>query len=240
MQRRHNNLLIDWLVRNKIQRDGELFKITSNDGLFQNIVCGIYISNGRGKGVVSVKAMNKGVMIAIIAVIALSFLCSPVFAAEAYGPAHEGDLTVVLPGGGTQSSGTGSPDMTISPGVKITLSGGGFAPRAKYDILWDGRVLIDPYADDNGYASYQFTVPSSAGSGIHTVSMQGPAESGGTLVLSSNISVKADKAAGTAKQKTSKATSFPYTGGGWLLYVLISGIAFIIIGFGTKLIRRAR
>lgn len=175
----------------------------------------------------------KAIVSVVIVLLLISFSCSPTTAKEKekgakehkkiepYGPAIQGALSIGLPGGNTissgggssggasSSSGGGSSGGGISPGVKITISGGGFAPYAKYDILWDGKVLIDPYADENGFASYEFTIPTSADTGIHTVSMQGNAGSGGTLVLSSNVAVKAKKIAGTVKRGTENKTLLP-------------------------------
>lgn len=228
------------------------------------------------------KAIVSAVVVLLLAILS----CPPALAVEPYGPAKQGTLNVGFPGGntpsgggnsqdggsqggGTSQGGEASRDEGIKPGVKITISGGGFAPFAKYDILWDGKVLIDPYADENGFASYEFTIPASAASGIHSVSMQGEAASGGTLVLSSNVKVKAKEVAKTVKRGTEnkallpaedtgrqkgaaktlergtkktgkKAKAFPFTSGGIILYALIACIVLAFVGFGMKIFLRAR
>lgn len=176
--------------------------------------------------------MSKGNKVLAVAVVALMLLVSlSSFAlAEPYGPTHKGGLSVVLPKAGS------SPSGVVAPSSKVTVSGSGFEPNAKVEIVLDGKVVAEVYADANGSVSYELTLPAEVASGIHTVSAQGPAEAGGTLVLSDNV-VVAGK--GTTKTGTSEASAFPFTGGDALLFALVAGIALVAAGFGMKLIKRS-
>lgn len=163
------------------------------------------------------KAATKATVIAAVAV--LFVLAIYPLAHATYPPQSSGSLDVSK--------------EEASPGSKVVLSGSGFAPHAKYDILWDGKVDIDPEADASGNATYTYTIPSNATAGTHTISMSGPAAGGGTLVLSSSITINGS---GTTQQ----SSTFPFTGGGLLLVALAAGIVLVGTGFGVKLLRRVR
>lgn len=168
--------------------------------------------------------ISRKVEVIVLVAVALSLvitLCPFAIAVEPYGPAQQGALKIGIPDGktlqgggsssgwGTSQDGEASRDNAVKPGVKILISGGGFAPFAKYDILWNGKVLIDPYADEKGFAWYEFTIPANADTGIHTVSMRGEAATGGVLTLSSNVFVKAKKVTRTVKSGSENGVPLP-------------------------------
>ncbi len=166
---------------------------------------------------------TKAMAAIVLMLVVLSY--SVTFATEPYSGTNTGDLNVGLPGGKSLSS------SGVLPGTKVVLSGSGFAPKSKYTVFFDGGLVEDPYADASGNVYYEYTLPLGTSVGTHTLSIQGTAPSGTTLVLSANIKVLSKK---------SGLSSYPFTGGGLLQYLLIAGVALLVAGFGIKLVRRAR
>ena len=178
---------------------------------------------------------SRAIMLAIIAVAFMFLSFAMAFAVEPYGPTHDAPLEMA------PSPKDTTPDGKVIPGGSVTLSGGGFAPNTKYDILWDSKVWIDPLADANGFASYAAKIPSDATPGVHTISMMGAAAAGGTLVLSTEIAVASEKTVPVnPRLGDSPNENLPLTGGVVPFYALLAGIAFLSIGLGLRLFARGR
>jgi hypothetical protein len=80
---------------------------------------------------------------------------------------------------------------TARPGAPVSISGGGFAPGATIQITIASTPTLLSTVNADGSGSFQTTVvlPSSLEPGIHTLSATGANPAGGTLVLSSQITV---------------------------------------------------
>ncbi len=140
----------------------------------------------------------------------------------------------VLPYGAVTTTTLATSDTTVVPGQTITCSASGFAPNEKYSVLWDGVVIVDPFTDASGVATFSFTIPLDASAGLHTLSAVGPGAGGGTLIASVTIRVTGV----TAAVPPTRAEIFPITGGLPLWILLIAGLVSVVGGFGLKL--RAR
>jgi hypothetical protein len=132
---------------------------------------------------------------------------------QPYGPTFTGSATVSR----TQAE----------PGDSITVSGGGFKPGSTVEVLWDGVKVASAVADQDGFVSVQFRIPSDASAGVHTISLVGVREDGGTLVLTKNIEVVGVVSEGV----------LPFTGGQLMLILLIGGLILVVAGFGLRVLR---
>ncbi len=173
---------------------------------------------------------NKAKTVAVSLMFFLLLLFFPAISLATYPPPTPGDLNTSL------TNGSGVPASGVLPGTNIVLSGSGFAPNTKYDVLWDGKVVVDPLADSSGNAQYTYSIPSGATAGLHTVGLQGTKQGGGTLYLSASLTVISNSS-GISRTRSS---SYPFTGGTLLLLLLAAGILLVFAGFGIKLLRRAR
>jgi len=177
-----------------------------------------------------------------------------VFASEPYGPTHSGSLKI-------EPTDTTS-DGKVYPGSKVAVSGSGFVPHTKIDILWNGKALNSYskasgtttnakysaaqsgsilYADAGGAAAYAFEIPKDATPGIHTISMMGAAAGGGTLVLSTDVFVEGEKIVAPVipnldESPALRNTELPLTGGELQLYLLIAGISFVFLGLSLRFV----
>jgi len=81
---------------------------------------------------------------------------------------------------------------TVKPGDTVHVSGDGFAPGAHVDLeLHSTPVSLGGVdADGAGEFSTTVTIPSSTSSGTHTIEATGEAATGGTRVLSAEITVQ--------------------------------------------------
>jgi hypothetical protein len=135
---------------------------------------------------------------------------------QPYGPTYTGSATVS--------------QTEAGPGELITVSGSGFKPGSTVQVFWDGVKIASAVADENGFVSVQFRIPSDASPGVHTVSLVGERAQGGTLTLSKNITVVGVVSEGL----------LPFTGGQLMLALLVGGLVLAVAGFGLGILRPNR
>ncbi|MGH8873793.1 MAG: hypothetical protein ACRDVM_00865 [Acidimicrobiia bacterium] len=82
-------------------------------------------------------------------------------------------------------------DSTPAPGDPVTVSGGGFEGGARVSITFesDPVQLAVTSAGPSGAFSATVRIPTDAESGTHTLRAQGEAAGGGTLVLSTQVTI---------------------------------------------------
>jgi hypothetical protein len=89
------------------------------------------------------------------------------------------------------SGGLAVSSSSVAPGGRVTISGGGFAPGAQVQITVASTptLLATVSADGSGSIQATVTIPSNLEPGTHTLSATGANPAGGTLVLTSTITV---------------------------------------------------
>lgn len=156
--------------------------------------------------------------LAVAAVVALLTMFAVVSAAGAAGYDTSGTLTLSK--------------STVAPGESLTASGSGYAAGASVTLELHSAVvsLGTVAADSTGNFSKQVTVPSDATLGAHTVKSLGLAPNGGTLTLSSPLTV-------ASSGITNKPTGpLAFTGAGWV--IPLAGLGLAAVGVGVVLQRR--
>jgi hypothetical protein len=80
---------------------------------------------------------------------------------------------------------------SVEPGGSVTVSGDGFEPGAtiQISIASTPTLLTTVTADGSGSFSTTVTIPASIDPGVHTLSATGASPDGGTLTLSTTITV---------------------------------------------------
>lgn len=74
-----------------------------------------------------------------------------------------------------------------SPGSTVTCTGTRFVPGSVVTVYLDGKPVGSTTADSRGRASFVITAPSGTNRGLHTITMQGNRQRGGTLVLMNKV-----------------------------------------------------
>lgn len=119
---------------------------------------------------------------ALFALVAGLVLPATVALAQDY-PLDTGDLSLV-----------DQEDELLDAGDEVTLSGGGFAPGALVvvTIESDPVKLGESEADAQGDLTATVVIPADLADGQHTLKATGDSASGGTLVLSQQVTVGED------------------------------------------------
>lgn len=129
-------------------------------------------------------------------------------------------------GGGLGVSQNGSPTTTVAPGSTVTLSGSGFAPGASIQITIAStpRLLATVTADGSGSFTATVTIPSGLEPGTHTLSATGASASGGTVVLTQQITLGS-----STSGSNGSSGAMAFTGGN---AAALAGVAVVVFGVG--------
>ncbi|MCL5291567.1 MAG: class E sortase [Actinobacteria bacterium] len=90
----------------------------------------------------------------------------------------------------------------------LTVSGDGFAPHSEVSVAFDGTPVATGRSDPQGRASIKFTVPESAGVGIHTVTMRGVNLDGTPLTLTANVTIRSTALSGGMQATSGEEIAF--------------------------------
>lgn len=134
------------------------------------------------------------------------------------------------------------PGGVVEPGDVVTMSGSGFAPGARIDIVLnsDPIHLATVEADATGF--FEVTVPLPAGglpAGRHTLTATGPDPSGGLRVLSVPVVVASDPAPDdpASDATAARVAGLPVTGSPVLPLAALGALA---VAVGSALVVRQR
>ena len=130
-------------------------------------------------------------------------------------------------------------DSSVTPGGTTTISGSGCAASAPVTIAFDGGQIDQGTADATGAFSEDVTIPSDASAGSHTLSASCSDADGGTLVLSSTITVEGGAAPGPAAGPTTGG-GLPATGNDSTVPLTRVAMMLVVVGSAFVVLARRR
>lgn len=119
-----------------------------------------------------------------------------------------------------------------APGETVAVSGDGFVPGSRVNIVMGGTTLATVTADPEGRVATSVVIPPDLAAGPYDVVATGPAAAGGTHVLSASFTV-GGAAAPTRGRLPRTGSSSP------LPLVLVSG-SLVLVGSAAVLAARRR